>query len=299
MDKTVTIRQSAYNLCDKCEAIRQEDAQKRKENQAKTISGQFTVVNCPNVKTREPDAPIPAPVQQCNSPCSTKDGEAICCCFICQREFHLVCANLTRRPSKTSNWCCFRCKNVPTVIKKLLNSVSVSSASQKTLLDQHETLKAENSALKIQIAELVSKSKETSRADTSFHQDKETTKTTTNKESQTATASMTDLPSDSEDGEHDIHDISLVITPIDESTWITVWRRRRRPKSQSRRTKSVRSNFDGGTPQPRPYEDHPDRNGSHRRHSRRQNKLPFERRSYYGRHRDRSNLEKQTSFSEK
>ena len=214
MDKTVTIRQSDYNLCDKCEAVRQEDAQKRKESQAKTTSGQFTVVNSPNVKAREPDAPIPAPVQQCNGPCSTKDGEATCCCFICQREFHLVCANLTRRPSKTSNWCCFRCKDVPTVIKKLLNSVSVLSASQKTLLDQHETLKAENSALKIQIAELVSKSNETSRADTSSYKDKETTKTTTNKESQTATASMTDLPSDSEDGEHDI---SLVITPIDES----------------------------------------------------------------------------------
>ena len=78
----MTIRQSDYNLCDKCEAVRQEDAQKRKENQAKTTSGQFTVVNSPNVKTREPDAPIPAPVQQCNGPCSTKDGEATCCCFI-------------------------------------------------------------------------------------------------------------------------------------------------------------------------------------------------------------------------
>ena len=109
-------------------------------------------------------------------------------------------------------------------------------------------------------------SKETSRVDTS-HQDKETTKTTTNKESQMATASMTDLPSDSEDGEQDI---SLVITPIDESLWITVRRRRRRPKSQSGRTKSVRPNFDVGTQQPIPYEDHPDRNGSHHRHSRRQ-----------------------------
>ena len=127
MDKTMTIRQNDYKLCDIFEAVRQEDAQKRKENQAKTTSGQLTVVNSPNVKTREPDAPIPAPAQQCNGPCSTKDGEATCC-FICQREFHLVCANLTRRPSKTSNWCCSKCKDVPTVIKKLLNSVLVLSA---------------------------------------------------------------------------------------------------------------------------------------------------------------------------
>ena len=93
---------------------------------------------------------------------------------------------------------------------------------KKTLLDQHETLKAEYTALKIQITELVSKSKETSHVDTSSHHDKEATGTATNmtnKESQTATASMSDLPSDSEDGEHDI---SLVIILIDELPWITV-----------------------------------------------------------------------------
>ena len=52
--KLKQILQSDYNLCDK------------------TTSGQFTVVNSPNVKAREPDALIPAPAQQCNGPGSTK-----------------------------------------------------------------------------------------------------------------------------------------------------------------------------------------------------------------------------------
>ena len=82
MDKTVDIRQSDYMLCDKCQAVRQEDEQKKKDKQTKTTSGQFTVVNSPNVKAKDADAPITSPAQKCNGPCSTKDGEVTCCCFI-------------------------------------------------------------------------------------------------------------------------------------------------------------------------------------------------------------------------
>ena len=174
-------------------------------------------------------------------------------------------------------------QDVPTVIRELLNSVSVLSASQNTLLEQHEALKTENTALKIQIAELVSKSKETSHVDTSAHQGKETSRTTTNKESQTETASVTDLHSDSEDSERD----------NDESPWITVQKRQRRPKSKSGRSKSIGSNFDAAISQHRRYKNS-DRNGSQNNHSRRQNKRPFERR--YHDHRDHGNLDNKHRF---
>ena len=89
--------------------------------------------------------------------CVTKTGEMTCTCFICQKPYHLACVNLTRRPPKSGNWCCKVCKDVPSLIRELRNTVHILSDWQRSMYDQQQELRAENKALKDQINEIISR----------------------------------------------------------------------------------------------------------------------------------------------
>lgn len=87
--------------------------------------------------------------------CRTQPGDLTCDCFICQKDFHLACVNLTRRPARSSNWCCEQCRDVPKLLRELKNTISILSDWQRTMYDQQIELKAENKALKEQINEII------------------------------------------------------------------------------------------------------------------------------------------------
>ena len=95
--------------------------------------------------------PIPCSDQSCR----TQPGDLTCDCFICQKDFHLACVNLTRRPARSSNWCCEQCRDVPKLLRELRNTISILSDWQRTMYDQQIELKAENNALKEQINEIM------------------------------------------------------------------------------------------------------------------------------------------------
>ncbi len=168
--KSVDIRQSDLLLCDNCETVRQHDQLIRKKQ---TSSGPWSVTPTRPVTKTPTGSNIPSsdtvPKQTTNvaSPdqtaqdlcpglsCSTRAGDTTVSCFICQNHYHLPCVQLTRRPSKSSNWCCSQCKDVPSLFRELKNNISVLSAWQETMYSQQQDLKAENSALKEQVKELV------------------------------------------------------------------------------------------------------------------------------------------------
>ena len=82
--------------------------------------------------------PIPCSGQSCR----TQPGDLTCDCFICQKDFHLACVNLTRRPARSSNWCCEQCRDVPKLLRELRNTISILSDWQRTMYDQQIELKA-------------------------------------------------------------------------------------------------------------------------------------------------------------
>lgn len=128
----VQYRQSELFLCNNCEHLRQVDPP-----QPGSAPRHLRKSNTSDPKMKEqPQAP-PAAVetpQKCKGQtCSIKTGEATCCCFICQENFHLTCVGLSRRPPKTSNWCCKTCINFPTIIRKIYNELNVLSASHGVL----------------------------------------------------------------------------------------------------------------------------------------------------------------------
>ena len=97
----------------------------------KTTSGQWQVAETPPPppppSNRNSNSNTPSMSVPCNStPCVIKEGDITCCCFICQNKYHLTCANLTRRPAKTSNWCCNSCRNVRAMIADLKKTISMS-----------------------------------------------------------------------------------------------------------------------------------------------------------------------------
>ncbi len=81
-----------------------------------------------------------------NQICSIKPDDVTCSCFICSKEFHLTCVHLTRRPPKTSNWCCPTCRDVPSLVRELNNTVNVLSAWQRSMYEHQQELKAENNS---------------------------------------------------------------------------------------------------------------------------------------------------------
>ena len=62
---------------------------------------------------------------------------------------------LTKRPAKSSNWCCQLCKDVPSLIRQLNETINILSDWQRSMRDQQQDLKAENKALKEQIKEII------------------------------------------------------------------------------------------------------------------------------------------------
>ena len=134
----------------------------------KTMAANWTVTETPDKKlsancTHKDSKPKAAaagadyapPIPCTEELCVTKTGEMTCTCFICQKSYHLTCVNLTRRPSKSSNWCCKLCKDVPSLIRELRNTVNLLSDWQHSMYDQQQELRAENKALKDQINEII------------------------------------------------------------------------------------------------------------------------------------------------
>ena len=159
----VTFRRCDLFLCDECEHLRTIDPPQpgdpprcyRKTNDQKQSSVES------NSSTPKPSTEGSTP-QKCDGPsCSIKDGDATCSCFICHKDFHLICVGLSRRPPKTSNWCCKNCANFPEIIRKLYHEVRSLTATQQQLqLDHsqlktsHETLKNENVQLHTELQSL-------------------------------------------------------------------------------------------------------------------------------------------------
>ena len=189
----VRIRQCDFMLCDACDekrrheiaAISKKETESKKKDTAKvstpktvkspkkgnasakkTSSGQWTVAVTPNKaksNKKSDDQPNPnkdpfdqtLPTPCGNETCTTKPGDLTCSCFICQQVYHLNCVKLTRRPAKSSNWCCQLCKDVPSLIRQLNKTINILSDWQRSMHDQQQDLKAENKALKEQIKEII------------------------------------------------------------------------------------------------------------------------------------------------
>lgn len=153
----VVIRQSELFLCNECQQIRDIDPPKpgdpprylRKDSQ-KTSSEPAS-----NAKSKQSaDSAQAEPPMKCDGPCAIKEGESTCSCFICSKDYHLNCVGLSRRPPKTSNWCCRNCVNFPDVIRKLYHEVRSLTASQQQMELDHSQLKTSHDSLKKENAEL-------------------------------------------------------------------------------------------------------------------------------------------------
>ena len=159
----VQLRQSELFLCNTCEHLRQVDPPPPGSAPRHLRKSNTSAIPDPKMKVQAP-APPPADTttQKCNGQtCSIKIGEATCSCFICQDSFHLNCVDLSRRPPKTSNWCCKNCINFPTIIRKLYNELNVLSASHGVLQSEvtelrksHESLRKENDKLNKELESL-------------------------------------------------------------------------------------------------------------------------------------------------
>jgi len=151
----VVLRQSDLLLCDECQQSREIDPPKpgdpprhlKKNNTPKTPSSDSN-----NSKSKQSTDSVPT--IKCNDPCVINDGESTCTCFICNKEYHLNCVGLSRRPAKTSNWCCKNCVNIPDVMRKLYHEVRSLTASQQKMDQEHIQLKASHESLKKENAEL-------------------------------------------------------------------------------------------------------------------------------------------------
>jgi len=158
----VKLRQSDLHLCDNCELLRQVNPpipgsaprhlQKSNTNATKTSK---TSKMKDKTSTQTPPVISSTTFKCTNQNCSVKNEEATCCCFICQSTFHLTCVGLSRRPAKSSNWCCKNCINFPTVIRKMFNDLNSLSASHDNLKTEmtklrlsHETILTENNKLR-------------------------------------------------------------------------------------------------------------------------------------------------------
>ena len=236
--KSVTIRQSDFLLCDDCENVRQGVAKNQVQNK-KTTSGTWAVAKTP-IRNNPKDAPKesdeisdtetahPDAAGLCkDSVCVTTPHDITCCCFICNKEYHLSCVNLTRRPPKTSNWCCSSCKDIPSMIHQLFNTVSVLSESHETLLQQYELLKSENVALNSQLQELV---KEVNREKQPEQQLKGNQRAKVTSQGTQTTDIVDDSKTSDDSDDSD-----------DENPWVTVHSKKRQRKS----TKKVASNTQG------------------------------------------------------
>ena len=143
------MRQCDWLLCNQCQASRATGVIRKRGSYVKgaTAKTQIKTASATDAKKRQhrvsgkllrPHPPLPPPSNRnsntntpsmlvpCNrTPCVVREGEITCCCFICQSKFQLACANLTRRPAKTSNWCCSSCRNVPEMIADLKKRLSM------------------------------------------------------------------------------------------------------------------------------------------------------------------------------
>ena len=147
-------RKSSEHFAPIVDKTRTEKPTTPKVTKAKSNKQTITPSNNENaIQITEPDA---ASKLCSNQVCSIKADDVTCSCFICSKEFHLTCVQLTRRPPKTSNWCCPSCRDVPSLIKELNNTVNVLSAWQRSMYEHQQELKAENKALKEQLREVMS-----------------------------------------------------------------------------------------------------------------------------------------------
>ena len=96
--------------------------------------------------------------QECSQP--TNPNQCKCC--ICQRDFHVVCVGLRRKPSQKTSWSCPECKaDSNLAIKKLCQTitslqqtVSELAIKQDKLNDNQKALSKENTELKRQLADM-------------------------------------------------------------------------------------------------------------------------------------------------
>ena len=163
-DKSISMRQCDWLLCNQCQASRATGVIRKRGSYVrgataktlikttpatdakKTTSGRWQVAETPPPppppSNRNSNSNTPLMSVPCNrTPCVVREGDITCWCFICQSKFHLACANLTRRPAKTSNWCCSSCRNVPEMMADLNKTVNVLSAWQKSMHEQQQALR--------------------------------------------------------------------------------------------------------------------------------------------------------------
>ena len=101
--------------------------------------------------------------QECSSQeCSQPTNPNQCKCCICQRDFHVVCVGLRRKPSQKTSWSCPECKaDTNLAIKKLCQTitslqqtVNELATKQSKLNDNQKVLCKENVELKRQLADM-------------------------------------------------------------------------------------------------------------------------------------------------
>ncbi len=175
--KDVQLRQSDYRLCSECDNVRKGVASKSnnrpsiaaaiatpprlqgsiqnlqalidehtpsKNNDTNATNNQQPSNGLANyvesLKNKRKEKPV-AP-QRCKGPeCQIKTGDACCPCFICQKDFHLHCVGLSRRPPKSSNWCCKNCSSFPAIIRQLHHAVTTLTTTQNSLQTEQTKLK--------------------------------------------------------------------------------------------------------------------------------------------------------------
>ena len=165
----VTLRQSDLRLCNECQQTREIDPPKpgdpprhlKMNSKQKSTSSEINSVkvkssNHSESASKEPENGLANYVQslknrgasvssaKCNGPiCQTKNGETCCTCFICQKDFHLNCVGLSRRPPKSSNWCCNTCSNVPAIIRQLQSEIQTLQRDRCQLNEKVKALETQ------------------------------------------------------------------------------------------------------------------------------------------------------------
>ena len=188
----VVMRQCDYHLCNKCEAKRIEEIREIEQlrnatDHADPSTGLQRYVAAlkapPKLATSTPNEDLiltesafdaansehpcqskgndqkKLTAKKCSGQsCLVKTGDSTCSCFICQKDFHLSCMNLSRRPPKTSNWCCSICSDFPAVIRKLYASIDTLTAAQNSMqkeqikmIRSHDALLKENAVLRSEL----------------------------------------------------------------------------------------------------------------------------------------------------
>ena len=188
----VEMRQSDYLLCNACDEIRRKEIREmwanpksphpkpppKPHNVDKTNNGQTKHVASLADKAKKLTSPLitngetdnPNENQNGDEPCSSSNcvqgasaiPQAQTTCSTCQKQFHLVCVNLKKRPSSKTNWNCPVCKSginasfkrLTQAIVALQETVTELKNNHRVLSDKHDLLQNENAQLKVQLGDM-------------------------------------------------------------------------------------------------------------------------------------------------